>query len=120
MAAILQSYWINQNVVNQEGAVLAKPEIDRIHAIGSAAAAQADAAHERNDIHNSSVYQQWDDKDERSQAFENYQLGYSVVSDAGNNAHATMWNEDAAALVNQDPQHFEYVTAPNFWKGVDY
>lgn len=120
LAAILQSYRVNQTAVNQEGAVLAKPEIDRIHAIGDAAAAQAAAAHERNDIHNSSVYQQWDDEDKRSQAFENYQLGYSVVSDTGNNAHATMWNEDAEALVSQNPQHFEYVDAPNFWKGVDY
>ncbi|MGA2248597.1 MAG: hypothetical protein ABSH48_26885 [Verrucomicrobiota bacterium] len=38
--------------------------------------AQADAAHERNDIRNSSVYQQWDDMDQRSKSFSNYELGY--------------------------------------------
>lgn len=81
LAAMLQSFRVNQAVINEEGAKLAQPEIDRIHAIGDAAKAQADAAHERNDIQNSSVYQHWDDIDRRSQSFSNYQLGYSVIQD---------------------------------------
>jgi len=120
LAAVLQSFRVDQNVVNQEGAKLAQPEIDRIHAIGAAAKAQADAAHERNDIQNSSVYQHWDDIDRRSKSFSDYQLGYSVVQDNSANTHATLWNADADALVAQDPQRYEYVTAPNYWKGVDY
>jgi len=36
-------------------------------------------AHEIEDIHNSSVYNHWDSMDRRSQEFENYQLGYSVL-----------------------------------------
>jgi hypothetical protein len=120
LAAILHSFRANQTVINQEGAKLAQPEIDRIHAIGDAAKAQADAAHERNDIQNSSVYQHWDDMDRRSQSFSNYQLGYSVIQDNSVNGHGTFWNEDADALVANDPQRYEYVTAPNYWKGVDY
>ena len=58
--------------------------------------------------------------DRRSQEFSNYQLGYSVVQDNNDNAHGTLWNQDADALVKQDPQRFEYVNAPNFWKGIDY
>ncbi len=58
--------------------------------------------------------------DKRSQEFENYQLGYAVVSDTGNNAHGTLWTDDAAALVHSNPDRYEYVSAPNYWKGIDY
>jgi hypothetical protein len=98
----------------------AAPAIDAIHAVGRAAAAQAAAAHERNDIQNSSVYQHWDSMDRRSKDFSDYLLGYTVVQDNSVNGHATLWNEDADALVRADPKRFEYVTAPNFWKGIDY
>jgi hypothetical protein len=66
------------------------------------------------------VYQHWDSMDKRSQEFENYQLGYSVISDSQNNAHGTFWNQDADALVKSNPERFEYVNAPNYWKGIDY
>ncbi len=58
--------------------------------------------------------------DKRSQEFEDYQLGYTVISDTGNNAHGTFWNQDADALVKSNPDRFEYVNAPNYWKGIDY
>jgi len=120
LGAIMQSFTENMSVVNAQSARIAAPAIDQIHAIGKAAAAQAAAAHERNDIQNSSVYQHWDSMDRRSQEFENYQLGYSVIADTQNNLHGTFWNEDADALVKSNPDRFEYVTAPNYWKGIDY
>ncbi len=120
LGAILQSFNVNMSVVNAQSARISGPAIEHIHAIGKAAANQAAAAHERNDIQNSSVYQRWDDNDKRSQEFENYQLGYSVISDTGNNVHGTLWNEDAAALVQNNPDKYEYVSAPNYWKGIDY
>jgi hypothetical protein len=120
LSAILQSFNVNQGVVNAQAAQISAPAIAQIHAMGAAAAAQAQAAHERNDIQNSSVYQRWDSMDKRSQEFENYQLGYSVISDIPNNAHGTFWNEDADALVKSNPNRFEYVAAPNYWKGIDY
>jgi hypothetical protein len=43
-----------------------------------------------------------------------------VVQDNARNAHGTLWNEDADALVKADPNRFEYVTSPGFWKGIDY
>ena len=58
--------------------------------------------------------------DKRSQEFENYQLGYSVIQDNQGNTHGTFWNADATALVQSDPSRYEYVNAPNYWKGVDY
>jgi hypothetical protein len=120
MGAILASFQVDMAVVQREAHAYAAPAIDAIHAIGKAAAAQAAAAHERNDIQNSSVYQHWDSMDRRSQEFENYQLGYSVVHDMSTDTHATLWNEDANFLVQHDPDRFEYVNSPDFWKGVDY
>lgn len=120
MAEVLQSFNVNEAVVQGEAAQIAAPAIARIHALGQAAANQAAAAHQREEIHNSSVYQHWDSMDRRSQEFENYQLGYSVIADTRNHAHRTFWNEDAAALVQSDPNRYEYVNAPDYWKGIDY
>ena len=120
LGAILQSFNVNMAVVNAQATQIAAPAIAQIHAIGQAAANQARAAHQAEDIHNSSVYQHWDSMDRRSQEFENYQLGYSVISDNQNTAHGTFWNEDADALVKSNPNRFEYVNAPNYWKGIDY
>ena len=33
---------------------------------------------------------------------------------------ARLWNSEADALVKADPNRFEYVTAPNYWRGTDY
>jgi len=120
LAAIMQSFNVNMQVVQQQANRIAAPAIDQIHAIGRAAADQARAAHERNDIQNSSVYKRWDDNDKRSQEFENYQLGYSVISTSDNQYHGTFWNEDADAIVKSHPDKFEYVNAPDYWKGIDY
>jgi len=120
LAAILESFKVNMNIVGAQAARISGPAIEQIHAIGRAAANQAAAAHAREDIQNSSVYKHWDDIDKRSQEFENYQLGFSVVSDTQNDMHATLWNDDAEALVKNNPDRFEYVSAPNYWKGVDY
>lgn len=120
MSAILQSFGQDRNVINGQAAAIAAPSIAQTRAIGKAAADQAAAAHARNDIQNSSVYQRWDDMDRRSQEFSNYQLGYSVLNDVQNNAHGTFWNEDADAIVRSNPQRYEYVNAPDYWKGIDY
>jgi exonuclease VII large subunit len=120
MGAVLASFSVDTAALQRMAHAYAAPAIDAIHAVGRAAAAQAAAAQERNDIQNSSVYQHWDSIDRRSKDFSDYLLGYTVVQDNAVNGHATLWNEDADALVRTNPQRFEYVTAPNFWKGIDY
>jgi hypothetical protein len=120
LGAIMASFQVNQAVVQQQANHIAAPVIAQIHAIGQAAAEQARASHEAFEIHNSSVYKHWDSMDKRSQEFENYQLGYSVISTTDHTAHGTFWDEDATALVQQHPDKFEYVNAPDYWKGIDY
>jgi hypothetical protein len=120
MGAIMQSFQVDQQRVSSQAGQIAAPEIGRIHAIGQMVTQRVNATHQAEDIHNSSVYQHWDSIDRRSQEFENYQLGYAVVSDTQNTAHGTMWADDAALLVQNNPDRFEYVSAPNYWKGIDY
>ena len=120
LGAVLASFTVDMAAVQRMASAYAAPAIEAIHAVGRAAAAQAAAAHERNEIQNSSVYQHWDSMDRRSKEFGDYLLGFSVVQDNALNAHGTLWNEDADALVKADPNRFEYVTAPGFWKGIDY
>jgi len=120
LAAIMQSFNVNMQVVQHQANRIAAPAIDQIHAIGRASVEQARNAHQMEDIHNSSVYQHWDSNDKRSQEFANYQLGYSVISTTDNQYHGTFWNEDADAIVKSHPDKFEYVNAPDYWKGVDY
>jgi hypothetical protein len=38
----------------------------------------------------------------------------------GTIGHGTVWNSTADALVKADPNRYEIVNAPNFWKGWDY
>jgi hypothetical protein len=120
MGAILNSFQVNMDVVNRQAAALAAPAIEQIHAIGRAAAAQAQQAHAMQDRQNQAVEARWDTQDKRNQAFSNYLLDQSVISDNQNSAHATVWNQTADALVKGNPSRFGYVDTPNFWKGVDY
>jgi hypothetical protein len=120
MAAILNSFQVNMGVVNREAAALAAPAIEQIHAIGRAAAAQAQQAHAMEDRQNQAVEARWNSQDKHNQAFSNYLLDQTVISDNQNSAHATVWNQTADALVKGNPSRFGYVDTPNYWKGVDY
>src|SRR5262249_13428984 len=105
---------------NAQAAAIAKPAIDQIHAIGRAAEERAAASHAAFDAHNQSVEAQWDSQDKRNQAFSNYLLDQTVISDNVRNGHATEWNDTAESIVKSNPQRYGYVDTPNFWKGVDY
>ena len=120
MEAILASFTVNQTIVNAQAAAIAKPAIDAIHEIGKRAAQQAADAHAANDAHNRAVEARWDSQDKRNQAFSNYLLDQTVIQDNESNAHATVWNQTADALVRSNPQRYAYVDTPDFWKGIDY
>jgi hypothetical protein len=106
--------------VAQETNAIAAPGIAAIHEIGRRAAQQAADIHAREDFHRQSVEQRWDSQDKRNQAFSNYLLDQTVIQDNQNNAQGTLWNQDADALVRSNPQRYESVNAPNYWKGIDY
>jgi len=120
MGAILASFNVNQSVVNAQAGAIAKPAIDAIHEIGRRAAQQAADAHAMEDAHNRSVEARWDAQDKSNQAFSNYLLDQTVIQDNAQNTHETVWNQTADALVKNNPDRYQYVNTPNYWKGVDY
>ena len=120
VGAILQSFEINEAVVAAETRAIAAPAIAAIHETGRRAAQQAIDAHASEDQQAQRFQQHMDQIDRNGQAFSNYLLDQTVIEDTQNNAHATVWNQTADALVQHNPQRFGYVDTPNFWKGVDY
>jgi hypothetical protein len=120
MTAILASFNVNTAIVEAQARAVAAPAIAAIHEIGRQAAQQASDAHLANDRYNRGVEQRWDSRDKGNQAFSNYLLDQTVIKDNELNAHGTVWNQTADRLVHDNPQRYEYVDTPNFWKGVDY
>jgi hypothetical protein len=120
MEAILASFNVNQAIVQSQANAIAAPAIAAIHEIGRRAAQQAADAHAAEDAHNAAVEKRWDSQDKSNQAFSNYLLDQTVIQDNQLNAHGTVWNQTADAMVKNDPQRYEYVNTPNFWKGIDY
>jgi hypothetical protein len=120
MEAIMASFNVNQAIVQSEANAIAAPAIAAIHEIGRRAAQQAADAHAAEDAHNAAVEKRWDSQDKSNQAFSNYLLDQTVIQDNQQNAHATVWNQTADAMVKSDPNRYEYVNTPNFWKGIDY
>ncbi len=120
LAAVLGSIQVDQAAVQRQAGALAAPAIAQIHEIGRMVDQRIAAAHGAQEIHNSAVYQHWDDIDRRSKAFSDYTLGYTVLRTQDNQYHGTFWNEDANRLMQQFPGVFEAVTTPELVKGVDY
>jgi hypothetical protein len=120
LARVMASFSVNGPVVQQMAGRIAQPAIDQIHAIGRLSALQAQAADARREQSSAAFHQRWDQQDRQSQEFSNYLLDKSVVRDADNNAHGTLWNSDAQALVKTWPDRFQYVDKPEYWKGIDY
>jgi hypothetical protein len=99
--------------------------VANINAIGQAATARYNATQAANDAQHAGYWAQQDSNARRSQAFSNYTLDQTVIQDNnvygnGTIGHGTVWNSTADALVKADPNRFEIVDTPNFWKGVDY
>jgi hypothetical protein len=119
-AAMLASFQVNQAKVNAEASAIAAPAIARIQEIGRISAQNAANAHAREDAQRASVEKHWDSQDRNNQGFSNYLLDQTVVQDNARNEHGTVWNQTADALVKSDPNRYEYVNTPTYWKGVDY
>ena len=125
VAAILQSYQVNQAVVTGEAWAMAKPAIDAIHQIGRQAADRYAAVDRANDAQHAGYREHQDTNARTNQGFHNYILDQTVVQNnnvygTGAVGHSTEWNSVANALVRADPNKYEIVNYPNFWEGTDY
>jgi hypothetical protein len=139
VVAILQTYVPNVQVINQENAAilakkrqsdqqtlaLAQANVDRIKQIGAQATARYNATQAANDAQHAGYWAQQNANARQSAGFSNYLLDQTVVQNnnvggTGAVGHATLWNTTANALVQANPNKYEIVNTPNYWKGIDY
>jgi hypothetical protein len=85
------------------------------------------AQQDNNDRRNREAESNQDTQDRISQGFTNIMRDQTIVQDNdmyGNNSgyvgHGTAWNSTADGLVKANPDRFEVVESPNYWKGIDY
>ena len=139
IVAMISSWKLNADVLNQQMAEAARQKaasdqaimaqgqqaVANIHAIGQQATARYNATQAANDAQHAGYWAQQDSNARSGQAFSNYLLDQTVVQDNnmygnGTIGHGTVWNSEADALVKANPNRWEIVETPNFWKGVDY
>jgi hypothetical protein len=137
--AMVPTLNVNADVMNQQNAELMRRKqaddaqirmqtqqaINNIHAIGAQATARYNATQAANDAQHAGYWAQQDANARTNQGFHNYLLDQTVIQDNnmygnGTVGHGTAWNSTADALVRSDPNRFEYVNTPNYWRGVDY
>ena len=137
--AIVNSWKVNQQVIAQQTTAATQQmnantqalirqnqmQVDRIHQIGQQATARMQATEAANDAQHAGYWAQQDSNARNGQGFSNYLLDQTVVQDNnmynnGTVGHGTVWNSTADALVKADPNRFEIVDTPNYWRGIDY
>ena len=137
--AIVSSWKVNQQVIAQQTAAAVQQsnantqalirqnqmQVDRIHQIGAQATARMQATEAANDAQHAGYWAQQDSNARNGQGFSNYLLDQTVVQDNnmynnGTIGHGTVWNATADALVKSDPNRYEIVDTPGYWKGIDY
>jgi hypothetical protein len=120
VGAILASFQANQAVVAGQANAMAAPAIAAIHAIGRDAANRAAEADRQHDIQHRAWENDQDNKAGYNQGFSNYLLDQTVIQDNYLYTHETVWNRTADLLVKADPNRYEIVDTPNYWKGWDF
>jgi len=123
--AIMASFQMDQAVVQQQANAIAAPTIDAIHRIGAQAEADRATRNASYDAQHAGYWAQQDSNARNGQGFGNYILDQTVVQDNnmygnGTVGHGTVYNSTADALIKADPNRFESVDTPNYWKGTDY
>jgi hypothetical protein len=132
--AILASFKPDQGVIARQAGAMAAPAIAAIHQIGAQAQARAASSSRAHDLQNQTWEQDqaakaaqnrnWeqsqDAQERKTQGFSNYLLDQTVVLDNEQNAHGTFWNSTANAMVKANPDRYELVDTPDYWKGIDY
>ena len=94
-----------------------KPNYAAIQAAGN-----ADFRQEMGAFANTSAYIKnvTDSTDRSTTATTNYLLGNTVINDSALNAHGTVPDDVANALMAANPNRFQSVSSGSYWKGIDY
>ena len=137
--AMLASWKLNKGVLDQQladdkrakaasdQATLAwgRQVVNNINQIGATTSARIASDQQIHDAQHETWRQGQEENSRSTQGFSNYILDQTVVQDNnmygnGTIGHGTLWNSQADALVKANPNRFEYVTVPNYWRGTDF
>jgi hypothetical protein len=116
LAAMKRNYEAQQQQMLARGQQI----VNQIKQVGANATARYNATQTANDAQHRSWSNQQDINSRNIQGFSNYLLDQSVVQDNYRNTHSTEWNRTADTLVKVDPNRYEIVDKPNYWKGTDF
>jgi hypothetical protein len=116
LVAVAKTYRVNQQVVQGESQQAIQANNNFTNAVlararSSQAAFDDKLAHDRANE---------DSRDRSFKAFDNVLIGQSVVLDTERNAHGTIFDDYADALVKSNPDRFQYVPTQDYVKGIDY
>jgi hypothetical protein len=120
MAPVLAN--MRKNYETQQQQMLARNQriVNQIKQVGANATARYNATQAANDAQHRAWNNQQDVNSRKAQGFSNYLLDQTVVQDNYRNTHSTEWNRTADALVKANPNRYQTVDNPNYWRGTDY
>ena len=116
VAAIMRSYSLDPNKLSQIGNQVS----GKIKAFGNYVHNRIKNSEDREDEILREGRQASDANEKEVQGFCNNLLEQSVVVDKASGEHGTLDNNYASALVEGNPDRFQYVPFPNFLRGIDY
>ncbi len=121
LAQMQQTYQANQQALMS----FTQSQIAHTQQIGANARAQMQSTEAAKEQQWAGFDQQESNISRQGQAFSNYLLDQSVVQNnnvggTGMVGHATLWNTQANALVQSNPNKYEFVPEPNYWAGTDF
>jgi hypothetical protein len=121
IAQMQQTYQAHQQALMS----FTQSQIARTQQIGANARAQMQSTEAANQQEWAGFDQQESNISRQGQAFSNYLLDQSVVQNnnvggTGMVGHATLWNTQANALVQSNPNKYEFVPEQNYWAGTDF
>lgn len=121
LAPAMAAFQQNQNALMS----FTQAQIAHTKQIGAEATARMNATEAANQQQWAGFDKQEENISRQGQGFSNYLLDQTVVQNnnvagTGLVGHATLWNTEADALVKSDPNKYEYVPVPNYWRGTDF
>ncbi len=116
LLAMVNSLSQNDSVIRGEGNAAS----DRIRAYGERVRANTTAKQKAFDQYMSGIDAMHDNQAAHSAAFQDFLLDQSVVEHTPSGLHARLYNDDANALVQSNPDKFQIVPGSQYIKGRDY
>jgi hypothetical protein len=116
VVAMLHSYKVNQDVAVAQ----IQADTQKTQQLTDQTLAEMRRRQAASDQQFAAFQQRQDSEERQFQAFDNNLLDRTVIRDTDLNAHGTVSNDLADALVDANPNRFQEVSPSDYVKGIDY